>query len=169
MNWTWDMYSICAVAGGIFFIAQLLFGGHDVDDGDHAEARLFSLRSLLVAATFFGIGGKLAGSVGASPAAILVTAILCGVLAALLTCLLVRFIYRQQASSLLKDRDFIGATGVVHVAIETGGIGEVVVELKGQRKYLPARSADGQAIAVKTPVEIVDNISGYLIVETANL
>ncbi|MDR2130103.1 MAG: hypothetical protein LBP56_02865 [Odoribacteraceae bacterium] len=173
MNWTWDIYAICAIAGGLFFIVQLLLGGggHDADhgDGEHSESKIFSIRSLLVAATFFGIGGKLAAACGAGATTTLVIAIAGGVFAAYLTYLLVNFILKQQASSLLRERDFIGIGGIVHIGIEENGIGEVVVELNGQRKYLPAKSANGQEVKVKTPVKIVESLSGYLIVEPTNV
>ena len=183
MNWTWDVYAICAVAGGLFFLVQLFtgiddhdlshdFGSHDLGShdspGDHdSEVKIFSLRTLLVAITFFGIGGKISQYYQLSFWLCILIAIASGLLAGYLAYLFMRALFSQQASSLINTNELVGLLGKVHITIIKDGIGEVCIETKGQRRYLTAKTKDGSACPADQTVKVTAVVANQLIVETA--
>jgi len=181
MEWTWDIFVITALIGMFFFLGQLFLGGGDtdvdadvdtdVDIGDNdvsdheSEAKIFSVRSLFVALTFFGIGGKLSMYFEVGFWISVIIGLASALVAAWIVYLMMNFLFKQQASSLITDKQFVGLSGIVSTTIGKNSIGEVVVELNGQRKYMPARSKDNKPIAISSTVKIVDVTSGVLIVD----
>jgi membrane-bound ClpP family serine protease len=64
--------------------------------------------------------------------------------------------YKQQASSTVTDEDLLKANlAEVKTAIPASGVGQICVVVKGQRRYLSARSQGGTPIEEGAAVKIV--------------
>ena len=131
-------------------------GAEGATDSDHGIPRLFSLRALALFLTAFGASGAIATHYGLSP---MVSSILGVVFGIALACVGVKImgeVSKQQASSIVSSSDVIGATASVNIAIPEDGVGEITVDVRGQRKTYMARSASGEKISANTPVTVVD-------------
>ena len=65
-----------------------------------------------------------------------------------------KVLYSQQASSELRMGGLVGTVAEVSVAIPAGGVGQIVVQSRGERTEHIARSVAGTAIARGLPVTI---------------
>ncbi len=107
--------------------------------------------SLAAAAMWFGAGGLLAEL--AVPALSVLIAVIAGLVGAgIVRALLTAF---ARASSEPLSATAIGAVGVLNARIQPGAVGEVVYDLEGLHRSLPARSEDGSSIPRGADVVIV--------------
>ncbi len=154
-----------ASIGFVFLIVSFLFGelfghadfgGHDADlHGDlHGGVSFFSTRVLSVFVTAFGgfgaIGIHLGQGIGVSTAMGLGGGLVFGALIFLFA----SFLYSQQASSDVRVGDLVGRTAQVSVGIPQGGLGQVRCAVGESVIEKIARSKDGEAIPVNTPVRV---------------
>lgn len=141
------------IIGFLLLVLALVFGeladhgaelAHDVaveheidgagDDVAHAGGgpSILSFRFIACGVTGFGCGGAIASYLGLGY--LLSSLIGLGVafvLAALLY-VIVSFLYKQQASSNVTSADLVGKAGTVSIAIPAGGMGEVILNVKGR-------------------------------------
>ncbi|MBI5189148.1 MAG: NfeD family protein [Nitrospirae bacterium] len=173
------VFVMIALAGLLFLLVSALFGGQD-DFAEHefsAEAGYeaggdvdagpspFSIRILSLFATAFGAVGAITRYYGQSYPVSSAAGVLSGLVFGFLGWQLIRLFWKQQASSTVESGELIGATGVVKTAIPASGTGEISVELKQQRLYMPARSKDGGPVAEGAFVRITANPGGAAVVE----
>jgi len=160
-------------AGMTFTVFQLLFGGdhdgevggdHDADGGVHGPG-LLSIRGATFLLTGFGgiafitmyftdkvFVSSLVGLFGGWPFALVCIA-------------MYRVFIRQEASSLVKADDFVGATGTVVTSIPDEGLGEVTLLVAGQQLTKSAIVAGGGAIKTGTPVRVKAYLGDRVTVE----
>lgn len=145
-------------------------GGHDFSDsgGDQSSVSIFSFRIIVIFLTGFGAIGALSTSYGLAMLPSALWGASGGVFFAFVAWWLLNFAMKQQASSIVHTNDMVGKFGIIHTPIPQDGIGEVSVELHGQRKYVSARSKDGLPISGHSQVKIIEDTSGVLIVEKSN-
>jgi membrane protein implicated in regulation of membrane protease activity len=181
MNW---LYFGLAVFGGTMLICQFvltllgLSGEHgsmeladDVPDSSdahfadlpiesHHSTTLFGLisfRTLVAAATFFGLGG-LAAERGGFPIPLqLLVALACGAGAMLLVHYLMSTFYGLGQSGTLQVSNAIGKTATVYIPIPSShtGQGKVQVEIQGRIEELAARTAFGEKLKTGARVTVV--------------
>lgn len=102
-------------------------------------ASLFSFRSIVFGATFFGLTGTVLHLLDASAGVTFVSAIVMGLLASLLNATLWSQLRRTgDVTSHVKASDLVGATGHVVVPISGERRGRVRLELNGQPRFMVA-------------------------------
>ena len=161
-------------AGMTFTVFQLLFGGdhdgdvggdHDGDfGGDHGPG-LLSIRGATFLLTGFGgiafitmyftdkvFVSSLVGLFGGWPFALVCLA-------------MYRVFIRQEASSLVKADDFVGATGTVVTSIPEEGLGDVTLLVAGQQITKSAVVAGGGALKSGTTVRVKTYLGDRVSVE----
>lgn len=166
------MFIFIALAGiGIVLVAVSAFLGHDFDAHPELEVGgvgLFSLRALSIFIMTFGTVGAIARWSDRTPITSSLWGLLAGVLMYALYVAAMQMIRSQQASSLIEDRELIGLTALVTVAIPAEGLGEVTCRLKSQTTRRMARSARRQPIAEGVLVRVSELHGDVLLVEPAN-
>ncbi len=167
------LFVICGVLGLILTLVSL-FAGHDGDisadhevGGDHGSetASIFSFRSITVFLTGFGAAGGIATHYGMSMMVSSIIGVLVGVFFAGIAWKLMTMVMSQQASSTINLDTLVNQSGVVTTSISENGMGEVMVEISGQRKYVHARSNSNTPIPEHTSVKILEVSAGVLVVQ----
>ena len=155
--------------GLIFLLISLLFG--EIIEEMHLEADLnhdgpgfFSTRVISVFLTAFGGVGALSVSQGLGVVAGSAIGFASGLLMGGLIYFFARFLYSQQASSIIDSNDLIGHTAQVTVGIPAGGLGQVRCLIGETMIEKTARSKDGVAIAHNSQVMIEELTDESLIV-----
>ena len=148
------IYAAIAAFGLLFLLTMLvagdIFGDHDVSHdvgGDHGGPSIFSVRIMASFLTAFGVGGVLARYYGLSHVAASGVGIVAGAAMSGLVLQFAKILYSQQASSELRMQTLVGASAEVSVAIPANGVGQVALNVGGERSEHVARAADGKAIA----------------------
>ena len=148
------IYAAIAAFGLLFLLVMLvagdIFGDHDVSHdvgGDHGGPSIFSVRIMASFLTAFGVGGVLARYYGLSHVAASGVGIVAGAAMSGLVLQFAKILYSQQASSELRMQTLVGASAEVSVAIPANGVGQVALNVGGERSEHVARAADGKAIA----------------------
>src|SRR5688572_32733285 len=155
------IYAAIALVGFVFLLVMLFvgelfggdhdIGGHDADFG-HAEGDLggpsvFSSRIMAAFITAFGVGGVVARYYELSHPAASGVGILAGAVMAGLVYQFAKILYSQQASSELQMTRLVGRSAEVTVAIPSEGVGQISLNVGGERTEHVARSKDGRAVA----------------------
>ena len=152
--------------------------GHDVDspdghdaDGHHGSTWLFSIisvRTLIAATTFFGIGGLLAESFEARPLLQLISGTLMGFAAMVSVHKLMGLMHRLSEDGTVKIRRAIGLNGTVYVPIppNKAGAGKVHLNLQSRLVEYAAVTANGEKLTTGSPIVVVD-VLGDDILEVA--
>ncbi|MEZ5401045.1 MAG: hypothetical protein R2729_15345 [Bryobacteraceae bacterium] len=156
--------------GFLFLVVTLVFGeifehfdGHDADgDGDSGPS-FFSPRVIAVFTTAFGATGAIGTHYGMGIAAASASGFLNGAFFGTLIYYFAKFLYGQQATTSVANTDMVGRTGRVVVAIPSGGVGQVRLQLGEEIVDKIARSQSGEAIASNLPV-VVESVLGEVVV-----
>jgi membrane protein implicated in regulation of membrane protease activity len=161
------IYGAIAAFGFLFLIAMLfvgeVFGGdHEAGhggalehgDGDHGGPSVFSARIMAAFLTAFGVGGVVARYYDLPHPAASGVGVASGLVMSALVYQFAKILYSQQASSDVRMSDLVGKVAEVSVAIPKGGVGQVVLTLRGERSEHIARAGEGQAVARGTEVVI---------------
>lgn len=112
---------------------------------------LLSVRALFLFAAFFGLTGTLLEWSGSAEPMIAIQAVLMGLFAGLGgNYVIKRFAYREVSSS-IGERDYKGKTAKVILPFEGSDRGKVLLNVKGQRLQLPAKSLDLEGLESYAP------------------
>ncbi len=166
------VFLIVAFVGVFFLIFSALLGGdHDVSadhefhfehgyeaGSDHeggSGPSPFSLRIISLFLTAFGAIGAIVRYNGVSYVLSSVSGLVGGVVIGGMGLQMMRFFWRQQATSTICSDDLIYASAEVKTAIPPSGVGQVSVVVKSQLRYMSARSQDGNPIEEGAIVKIV--------------
>lgn len=104
----------------------------------HLLGALFSFRSLVFFAAFFGLTGLLLSWLDAGSVLALILAIAIGLFAAFINVKLMDYLKRTSVSSQLKDTKIAGNVGRVVVPVSRNSRGKVSIDLDGQVLSLTA-------------------------------
>jgi hypothetical protein len=176
--------AFCIIGGvGLLFLALALFFGEvfefgddvldldldgDVEAGDGIEAAPSWLSMKLLAASTVGFGsaGLIASQLGASVGLAWVIAGAGFFLVGAGTFFWVlKPLAKQQSTSLINRNSFVGRTGTIELAIPENDFGTVTfVDANSAYVTQPARSHNGEPIASRTPIIIVDVTPDVVIV-----
>lgn len=142
--------------------------GADGTPGDHGSSWLFgiiSFRTLVAAATFFGLAGMTAQSSGASAFVQLLVAAVSGGLALLGVHALMRSLLRLGQTGTLQLTSAIGKTATVSVSIPggQGRRGKVRLTVQGRLEEFAAEALDEGPLTTGTQVIVVDVIHGNVL------
>jgi membrane protein implicated in regulation of membrane protease activity len=176
------IFLIAAVGGGTIMLVQLALtllglddgadggdvGGHHFDAGDadtdggfsdHGDMGIhlfdvLSFRTLVAAATFFGIGGKATLSSGKSDTIAIVVASIAGVVALYGAYWIMRQIYKLQSSGNEDIRNAIGRRAQVIVAIPAAKNGAGKVHVRMQNRLLDYRAITGDSEIIRSGTEV---------------
>ncbi len=155
---------------GMLLTAASAFMGHDFEAHPELEVGgvgFVSIRAMAIFLMTFGTVGALCHWFGMRPLVSSLWGILAGVLMYALYLLAMQLIRSQQASSLIEDRELIGLTGMVTVAIPANGLGEVTCRLKSQTTRRLARAARREPIREGVLVKISEQQGDVFLVEPA--
>lgn len=133
--------------------------GHDAH-GQHGSTWLFSIvsvRTLVAASTFFGLGGLLAESLAARPAIQLGSGLAMGFAAMLGVHKVLQLMHRLSEDGTVKIQRAVGLKGTVYVPIPANklGSGKVHVNLQDRLMEYAAVTANGEKLATGAPVIVV--------------
>lgn len=168
------IFAVVGMVGFFFLLVSALFGGdHDggVDGAadhemDHdAGPSPFSLRVISMFLTGFGATGAVGMAYGLKYPISSALGVVMGVVMGYAAFKLIQFFMRQQSSSTVGDDDMVGVVGEVSVAIPKGGIGQVGLTVKGQRRYPSARATGETAIEEGVAVKVVHSAGNTVTVE----
>ncbi len=163
--------------GFLFLLASFLLGevshvfdsGHNLEhdlehDLDHDDGPgFFNTRVISIFLTAFGGIGALMVSRGFGAVAGSIFGLAGGLVFGFAVYLFARFLYSQQASSLIDSSDLVGLRAKVIVDIPEGGSGQVRCIVGESMVEKIARSVDGSAIPHDSTV-LVESISGESVV-----
>jgi hypothetical protein len=182
MGWLSDVYVICAVVGGTVLVVQtilLVFAGgagdHDLggagdgdvdghvghDTGDLTYVRWLSLKTIVAALTFFGLGGLAAEKGGLSGMVGFLVALVAGFLAILAVGFLMASLARLQSSGNLDLRNAVGRAGTVYLRVPAAGSGrgKVTIDVQGRSIEVEATTA-GPELPTGAMVRVVGLSAG---------
>ncbi len=159
-----------AFAAFIIVAGSFLFGhdhdaDHDAGDaGNEATISIFSTKVIATLLMGFGAAGAIAKTYGASNLIASLIGLLSGMVLGAITLLILDFLYKQQASSLVPTDAAVGRTGTVTVSIPSTGQGEVGLQVNGQYCTYSASSTGGE-IPKGQMVRVVRTLGSQLVVE----
>ncbi|WP_437230812.1 NfeD family protein [Planctomicrobium sp. SH661] len=141
------------------------------DDG-HQSSWLFgiiSFRTLVAAATFFGMTGMFMSRIGADLPDQLFVAIASGLAAMFGVHSLMKSFHRLNQSGTLRTSNAIGKAGTVNVSIPANqsGYGKVQIEIQGRLEELPALTTRNEPLAAGSRVNVVGLRGNVLEVEAS--
>jgi len=139
----------------------------DVHGGGHGDLStwlfgVISFRTLVAAATFFGLAGMAAQTSGLGLPAQLIVAVACGIAAMYGVHWLMLTFYRLGQSGTMQIENAIGKTATVYIPIpELGnGQGKVQVELQDRLEEFPAITSAETRLITGAKVVVVAVVSG---------
>lgn len=140
------LYMFSLVLGGGLLLLSLFSGDGgeaelDVDGAaelDGADAKVFSLRSLIYAAFGFGATGMLLSRLGASSAVTAAAAVITGLVAGAGVTAVFNYLRRTESGSIQGDTALVGAAGRVVLPLSGETPGAVVVARGGREVRLRA-------------------------------
>ncbi len=166
------IFLVLALVGVAFLLFSAVLGGdHDLS-ADHEfsfehgyEAGSdheggggpgpFSLRVISLFVTAFGAVGAISRYYGASYILSSFLGFIGGILIGAAGLQIMRFFWRQQATSTVCSDDLISSNAEVKTAIPPSGVGQISVVVKNQLRYMPARTKEGIGIEEGATVRIV--------------
>lgn len=155
------LYWICLVIGGGMLLFSLF--GHDTDTGgDHPgwgeTLSWLSVRSVIAAVAFFGLGGVVGGWIGLGGLRLLLFALTAGVIVGGITGWLFNLARRKELNT--RVGAVVGRTGTVLVPPGDGRPGQVRVQIAGQSTVLLATSTD--TLSVGEQIVVIAEERGVL-------
>lgn len=158
---------LAALGFGVLIIS-LVFGelfdflAHDADF-DHGGPSFLSSRVLSVLVTAFGGLGAIGINAGMSIAASSAMGFAGGVACAGVVYWFARFLFSQQATTMVTTTDLVGRTARVVVSIPASGVGQVRCQSGEELIDKVARSRTGEAISENSLVTI-DQVLGEIVI-----
>jgi len=158
----------CAIFGSAVLVIQfvLMAIGLDGDDIETApDASWFfsvlSLKSLVAAVAFFGLGGIAATSLGFPVYLAILTGAIAAAFAMVLVAWLMRLLYDLRSDGTVHIENTLGLPAEVYLSIPANntGIGKVTVTVQDRTMEYKALT-EGGALDTGTPVVVVDIAAG---------
>ncbi len=160
------IFLLCAVVGGVIFLIQLFLAmiGLDADadvDADFTDSGGFfgilSLRAIVAAVTFFGLGGMIATTSGLDDLTSISIAAGAGLAAMIAVGLLMRFLYSLRAEGNLRTKNAVGLRGKVYLRIPPnhGGSGRIQLVQQGRTVDYYAMTASPEELPTGSDVVVV--------------
>lgn len=159
---------LSALGFGVLLIS-LIFGelfdflAHDTDFDHGGGPSFLSSRVLSVLVTAFGGLGAIGVNAGMSIAASSAMGFAGGVACAGVVYWFARFLYSQQATTMVTTTDLVGHTARVIIGIPASGVGQVRCQSGEEIIDKVARSRSGDAIAENSLVTI-DQVLGEIVI-----
>jgi membrane protein implicated in regulation of membrane protease activity len=161
-----------AALGFLFLLVSLVFGeifdyfgnGEFDHDFGHGGPSFFSGRVISVFITAFGGFGAIGTYYGLSTLASSGLGFGAGVVFAFIIYAFASFLFKQQATTELRQADLIGQSARVVVSIPTNGVGQVRCRIGEELVDKIARSKDGASIPENSVVRVEENLGEMLIV-----
>jgi hypothetical protein len=175
------VFLVCAALGGTLLLCQFLLsvlglGHHDIDhdhdfghDHDHGVDHehesswytgLLTLRTVLTALTFFGLGGLVALEARLNSSAALGIAVISGVGVLFLVAWLMKSMQHLKADGTVHIERAVGKTGTVYLSVPANQAGAGKVTVKVQNRTIEYQAVTRQeALATGTPVQVVAVVS----------
>jgi len=153
---------------GLLLLLISAFSGHHMDfhsDIDHGGGGFLSLRAFAVFFAAFGTIGAIGNHYGLSAAWSSVWGLLSGGVLVGIYVVSMELVKSQQASSLISDRELVGLTARVTVAIPADGLGEVSCVIHSQTARRMARSKAGVQFGEDQMVRIAEIQGDICLVE----
>src|SRR5262245_25736184 len=147
-----SMLLVGELFGGDHELSHEMAAGHDIDHGGGPS--LFSSRIIAALLTAFGAGGVVGRYSGRVHPLASGIGVISGVAMASVVYQFAKILYSQQASSELRMAGLVGTQAEVSVAIPPNGVGQIVVQNRGERTEHIARSAGATTIARGSQVTI---------------
>ena len=168
----------------VFFIWQLIsaligIGGDDMDaDGDGADVdgdatyddfeqgaesdatetltsfKVLSIRSIITFFTLFTWGAALYMTNGLAPVKAISLGLLWGLAGMFVVALLFYMLKKLSESGNMNLNTCVGSNGTVYLDIPADGTGEIKVSVSNVMTHVKARSADGEALAAGTLIQV---------------
>jgi len=182
------VFLLCAVVGGTILVCQFVltiigFGGEgfdivdDIPDGDVSDFGdletgehpgstfmfgMISFKTLVAAATFFGLSGMAARSGDLNVPMQFLIAVTSGGFALVIVHWLMKTLYQLGESGNLKITNTIGKTASVYIPIPgaDGGLGKVQVVVQGRLEEFAAVTSAEDKLITGAKVVVVDVIDG---------
>jgi membrane protein implicated in regulation of membrane protease activity len=120
-------------------------GGGSMDTGI-GLVDLLSIRALFLFAAFFGLTGTLLDLLGEGEPLTAILSVLVGLIVGLGGNYIIKRFAYEEVSSIVGGSDYTGKTARVLLPFEGGERGKILLEVKGQRLQLLARSLDADRI-----------------------
>jgi len=147
-------------------------GDHEVDLGDHGDAvdqdvgaehganvffQMLSLRSVVAALTFFGLGGLVASTSSAFSVFSFPVAVFSGAVAMIVVAWMMRLLHTLHAEGNVRIQNAVGAMGTIYLTVPSHGkgAGKVTVETQGRTMEYRAVTAGDKPLKTGTGVVVV--------------
>jgi membrane protein implicated in regulation of membrane protease activity len=178
------IYAAIGLVGFVFLLVMLFVGevfGHDHDLGAHdggiehgggevgGGPSVFSTRIMAAFITSFGVGGVVARYYNLSHPASSGVGVATGAVMAGLVYQFAKILYSQQASSEVQMSRLVGRSAEVTVAIPANGVGQVSLNVAGERTEHVARAKDGRALSRGAQVVITALGGDSVVVEKSGI
>jgi membrane protein implicated in regulation of membrane protease activity len=175
---SFTVFLAIAAVGFLFLLISLLFGevfghgdvslDHDVDhDLGHGGPSFFSPRIISVFVTAFGGFGAVGVHYGLSVLGASGLGFVSGIFFASIIYLFARFLFSQQATTVVREADMVGQDVRVVVAIPARGVGQVRCRVGDELIDKIARSGDGQPIDENEVVRVEQTLGEVVVVRRA--
>ncbi|MCW5959509.1 MAG: hypothetical protein KIS76_05055 [Pyrinomonadaceae bacterium] len=150
--------AISVIVGDLF---EAFDFGMDLDSS--GDFGVFDSRVVSVFLTTFGFVGAIAVQLGFGPVIAIILGLGSGVVLGALVFAFGYFLYSQQASSSVGDKDLVGRSAQVVVGIREGSIGKISCRIGDERIEKIARAANGGEIAEGKTV-FIEEVTGDAII-----
>ena len=132
---------------------------------DHGSTWLFgiiSLRTMVAAVTFFGLGGLAMQSADFGPLYSMPVAITAGAAAMFVVHFLMRSLHQLSQDGKLRIQNAVGRTGTVYVPIaaHNESAGKIQVRMQGRLAELAAMNGTSETLSTGTRVRVVGIVTG---------
>ena len=145
-------------------------GAIDHGDGadgvhDHGSTFLFgviSLRTVVAALTFFGLGGLTMLSAGQSAWFAFPIAVVAGAAAMFVVHFLMRSLHKLSQDGKLRVSNAVGRTATVYIPIpaHNNGAGKIQIRMQGRLEELAAMNGTGESLPTGTKVRVIGVVAG---------
>jgi membrane protein implicated in regulation of membrane protease activity len=165
------IFGAITLAGVLYFIYSLFFGGDGIDGADIGDASGDGNFTLMVAAAFasaFGAVGLLGTLSGWAMLTTLAFALIFGLVIGRGVLSVLRFVMRQQSTSVAHVDGLIGSSARVTIETPEGAISEAMVEGEYVQKYA-IKEINGAPLHRGDLVEVVDADGSVLFVKKKRL
>jgi len=165
-------FLVCAVLGGTLMLCQFVAGlvgigadhdtDHDHDHGDHGNwfVGLLSIRAIISAILFFGLGGLTALYYGADESSAFAVAVTAALASLYAVATVMKSLAGLKADGTARVERSVGRPGTVYLRIPAARSGSGKIQLMLQNRTVEYQAVTGGAeLATGTPIKVIAVIS----------